>query len=89
MPRRAGRADRADFAERFELAADFLAGLLDCFFATDFLVTRFVAVCFFAGRFLVAITYLPQDFRATAQLDRAPTGALELLRFQPSQKATA
>ena len=88
-PRRAGRADfadrvdfegradlagRADFADRFEVAADFFAGLVERFFA---------------GRFLVAITYLPQDFQAIAQLGHAPTEAQELLRFQPSQKATA
>ena len=88
-PRRAGRADfadradfegradlagRADFADRFEVAADFFAGLVERFFA---------------GRFLVAITYLPQDFQAIAQLGHAPTEAQELLRFRPSQKATA
>ena len=76
-PRRTGRADfadRVDFADRFEVAADFLAGLLERFFA---------------GRFLVAITYLPQDFQAIAQLGHAPTEAQELRRFRPLQKATA
>lgn len=67
-------ADRADFADRFEVAADFLAGLVERFFV---------------GRFLVAITYLPQDFQAIAQLGHAPTEAPEPRRFRPSQKATA